>query len=112
MELTIRTPYKTIYKKFKDFSRLVTKTNEGILLVQNNMPAALHILPPGYLKVKLLKNDEGLPENLMHTGGFISIHPDNSCEINLIEGFDKNEIQANKLTKSDFSEEPDEKGFV
>lgn len=32
MELTIRTPYKTILDKFDGFSRIVAKTNEVIVI--------------------------------------------------------------------------------
>ena len=33
MELTVRTPYKTILDKFDGFSRIVAKTNEVIVFV-------------------------------------------------------------------------------
>ena len=47
MELTIRTPYKTICNKLTEFSWIITKTNEAVLVISNKMPAALHIIPPG-----------------------------------------------------------------
>lgn len=53
MELTIRTPYKVFCEKLTDFSRVVTKTNEAVLVVSNKMPAALHVLPPGNLLVRM-----------------------------------------------------------
>ncbi len=52
MELTIRTPYKTVCSKLSDFQRIITKTNEAVLVISNKMPAALHILPPGSLMVR------------------------------------------------------------
>jgi hypothetical protein len=52
MELTIRTPYKTLCSKLTDFQRIITKTNEAVLVISNKMPAALHMLPPGSLLVR------------------------------------------------------------
>lgn len=52
MELTIRTPYKTFLSKYTDFQRVITKTNEAVLVVQNKMPAAVHMLPPGKITVR------------------------------------------------------------
>jgi hypothetical protein len=33
MELTIRTPYKTFFKDFDGFTRVIAKTNEAALVV-------------------------------------------------------------------------------
>jgi len=33
MELTIRTPYKTIFDKFEGFQRIMAKTNEAALVI-------------------------------------------------------------------------------
>ncbi len=52
MELTLRTPYKTFFKDFEGFSRVIAKTNEAALIVQNKSPASLYVLPPGYLFFK------------------------------------------------------------
>lgn len=41
MELTVRTPYKTIIDKFDGFSRIVAKTNE--VLTQSNLGCTYHI---------------------------------------------------------------------
>ena len=48
MELTLRTPYGTLFDKFDGFSRIVAKTNEAALVVSNKSPASLYVLPPGY----------------------------------------------------------------
>ena len=53
------------------------------------MPPAVHILPPGKIVVRMNSQVENFSGELMHTGGFLVIHADNSCEINLIEGVDK-----------------------
>jgi hypothetical protein len=44
---------ETITENFTGFSRIITKTQESTLVIQNRTPPALHILPPGYLKLKL-----------------------------------------------------------
>ena len=48
MELTLRTPYGTLFDKFDGFSRIIAKTNEAALVVSNKSPASLYVLPPGY----------------------------------------------------------------
>lgn len=62
------------------------------------MPAAAHILPPGKLLVRLNNPTEEFSGDLIHTGGFLVIHPDNSCEINLMECVEKSSMQPEKLT--------------
>lgn len=92
MELTIRTPYKTICSKLTDFQRIITKTNEAVLVISNKMPAALHILPPGGLMVRTGSAVPGFSGDFLHTGGWLAIHPDNSCEINLMECADRTAV--------------------
>lgn len=92
MELTIRTPYKTICDKYTDFIRIVARTNEGVLIVNNKMPPALHILPPGPLIIRLSNSTDDFSGDFLHLGGWLIIHGDNSCEINLVDCFDKKEI--------------------
>ena len=57
MELTVRTPYMTIVENFDGFSRVLTKTNEAMLSIQNRSPAATYVLPPGHLKVWIFDFD-------------------------------------------------------
>lgn len=75
MELTIRTPYRTLFENFDGFSRVITKTNEAALIIQNRTPASLHILPPGLMKIKLTNEVKGVPGEFMHLGGWVVIHP-------------------------------------
>lgn len=74
MELTIRTPYKTILKDFDGFSRILTKTNEAALVIQNKTPASLYILPPGLLKIKMTSEVKGVTGDFIHLGGWCTIH--------------------------------------
>lgn len=66
------------------------------------MPAAVHMLPPGKLTVRSNSPIDDFSGEIMHLGGWLVIHSDNTCEVNLMEGVDKNEIQAENLSKSDF----------
>ena len=109
MELTIRTPYKVLVKDFTDFSRLLTKTQESVLVVQNRTPAAMHILPPGYLKVRTNTQTENFTGDLMHLGGWLVVHPDNTCEVNLIECVEKKDLQPENLGTEDFDTTTDNK---
>lgn len=110
MELTIRTPYKTIVSNFTDFQRVVTKTSEAYLVVQNRMPPAVHVLPPGPLKIRMDKENPDVSGELLHTGGWLIINPDNTCEINLMECVDRKDVQADKLDKGEL--EPVEEGVA
>lgn len=110
MELTIRTPYKTIVSDFADFQRVLTKTTEAVLVVQNRMPPAVHILPPGPLKVRMDKENPNFSGDLLHTGGWLMINPDNTCEINLMDCVDRKEVQPDRLDKGEM--EPVEDGVV
>ena len=44
---------ETILSEFTGFSRIITKSQESTVVVQNRTPGALYMLPPGPLKVKL-----------------------------------------------------------
>ena len=74
MELTLRTPYKTIFDKFDGFSRIITKTNEAALIIQNKAPSSLYVLPPGHIKIKLLNEQKGVSGDFLHLGGWVVVH--------------------------------------
>ena len=62
------------------------------------MPPGCHILPPGKLQVKLNNPQENFSGDVMHLGGFLVVHADNTCEINLMDCFDRKEMAIDKLT--------------
>ena len=107
MEVNIRTPYKTFVENFSGFSRIVTRTSEATIVVQNKMPPSIHMLPPGTLKLKSETEIKGFSGELIHMGGWLVIHPDNSCDINLMEAFDKKDLNSDKIGKGEFSKEAD-----
>ena len=101
MELTIRTPYRTIVENFDGFSRVTAKTNEAILSIQNKSPAATYVLPPGLLKVKFTEQRTDTSGEIFHCGGWATVHPDNSCEITLADGWEKSEMEFDTLDKAE-----------
>ena len=42
--------------------------------MQNRNPAALHVLPPGFIKLKLNSDAKGVADEYIHTGGWAIIH--------------------------------------
>lgn len=60
IELTLRTPYRnlsiytgTIVENFSNFSKIITKDLHSVVVIENRSPPALHVLPPGSLRLKL-----------------------------------------------------------
>ena len=104
MQLTLRSPYKTYMKNFEGFSKVIANTNEGALVVQSKMPAAAYVLEPGVLKVHLTEDSQDSTGEFVHAGGFAVIHPNNTLDINLMECFDKKEIELSKVAESDAGE--------
>lgn len=65
---------ETIFNKFTGFSRIITRTQEEALIVQNRMPGAIYVLPPGRIRVKLTQELPNTSGDYMHTGGWMIIH--------------------------------------
>ena len=51
MELTVRTPYRTIFKDFAGFQRLYVRTDKGLMAIGNKSIPRVYLLPPGEMKV-------------------------------------------------------------
>ena len=51
MELTIRTPYKTMFKNYNGFQRLYANTLKGNMAISNKSIPRVYLLPPGQLRV-------------------------------------------------------------
>lgn len=75
MEYTIRTPYKTFMQDYDGVHRLLTKTNESALVVQNRFPPSAFVLPPGHLKVKFTQELKDTSGDYLHLGGWLTVHP-------------------------------------
>ena len=70
-------------------------------MVSNKMPPAMHVLPAGALNVRLPNPMENFSGDFVHSGGWLIIHADNSCEINLVDCFEKKEINAGLIKVQD-----------
>lgn len=51
MELTMRTPYRTIFKDFMGFQRIYVSTIKGLMCISNRTPPVIYLLPAGEIKV-------------------------------------------------------------
>lgn len=107
MKLTLRTPYGTLLQDFDDFSNIKGWLHGGTFNIQNRTPPSLFVLPPGPLEVNLNKGTEGFSGKLLHNGAWVAVHPDNSCEINMIDAFKKEDLKADQLGLWEFPEEED-----
>jgi len=79
MELTVRTPYRTLFENCSSFTRLTVNTIGGNITIGNKSIPRVYLLPPGEMAVRQLVPGEG---NLttsesglfMHTGGWLFVH--------------------------------------
>ena len=80
VELTIRTPYKTILNNCSGFQRIYCNTIKGQMAVGNKCFPRVYLLPPGEIKVHgLIPGAEGNHSSsehgyFMHTGGWLHVH--------------------------------------
>ena len=108
MKLTIRTPYKTLLHECEDFVRVMTKVQGSILNVQNQTPPGLFIILPGLLEIRLTKEVPGFSGNVIHNGGFLVVQMDNSCEISLMDAFERDTLNPDQLSNWEFTEFEDQ----
>jgi hypothetical protein len=50
------TNIETFFQDFTGFTRIITKSQDSTVVIQNRTPGALYVLPPGPLKIKLTSN--------------------------------------------------------
>jgi hypothetical protein len=80
VELTVRTPYRTVFDHCSGFQRLYVRTIKGQMAIGNKSIPRVYLLPPGEMKVHGMvpgapgnksKTDSGV---FMHTGGWLFVH--------------------------------------
>ena len=64
----------TIVQDFSGFSKIITKDLSSVVVIQNRSPAALHVLPPGFLRLRLNGDVKNVADEYIHTGGWAIIH--------------------------------------
>ena len=65
---------ETVFADFSGFTRIITKSQDSTLVVQNRTPGALYVLPPGPLKIKLNQEQADTTGDYLHTGGWMIVH--------------------------------------
>ena len=82
VELTMRTPYRTFFNNFNNFTRIYVHTQKGLIAIGNKSIPRIYLLPPGELTVKNIMPGK-LSSFITSTSSTtlqISLH----CETNLI----------------------------
>ena len=80
VELTVRTPYRTLFDGYNGFNRLYVSTLKGNMAIGNKSIPRVYLLPPGEMKVTNMTPatgnhlEEGASGVLMHTGGWCFVH--------------------------------------
>ena len=79
MELTVRTPYRTLFENFSNFKHLTVTTIGGNMTIGNKSIPRVYLLPPGEMKVSQLQAGEGNNTTsdsgmFMHSGGWLFVH--------------------------------------
>lgn len=94
VELTMRTPYRTFFDNFNNFTRVYVSTSKGLIAIGNRSIPRVYLLPPGELTVKnIMAGDGNFTKSesgqFIHTGGWLFVHDNNSIEVNLLECSEK-----------------------
>ena len=79
-ELTLRTPYRSIYENWSGFSRCYVRTTKGMMCLAGKMTPRVYLLPPGEINVVgIVSGQDGdhsrnTSGNFVHTGGWLFYH--------------------------------------
>ena len=79
MPLTVRTPYRTVFNDYFNFSQLTVTTIGGNMTIGNKSIPRVYLLPPGEMKVSGMGSGDGNNSSsdsglFMHTGGWLFVH--------------------------------------
>ena len=79
MELTMRTPYRTLFANFSNFKHLTVTSIGGNMTIGNKSIPRVYLLPPGEMKVGQIAPGEGNHTTsdsgmFMHSGGWLFVH--------------------------------------
>ena len=65
VELTMRTPYRTIFNNFNLFTRVYVHTTKGLMAIGNRSIPRVYLLPPGEFKVQGVQHGKYLVFTLL-----------------------------------------------
>ncbi|CAI2382218.1 unnamed protein product [Moneuplotes crassus] len=116
-ELTVRTPYRTIFENFAEYTRIYVWTIDGLLAIGNRSNPRVYLLPPGEMEVTGMDKGEGNnftgnDGKLIHSGGWLFVHENNSIEVNFVDASEKEDFDFDKLTLPDGLESDSAAGKV
>lgn len=80
MELTLRTPYKTFFKNFPNFTRVYVNTIKGQRAISNRTYPTSYLLPAGEIRVIGMARGPGNMTDaasngeFVHGGGWVVVH--------------------------------------
>lgn len=109
LELTMRTPYRTIFENFTEFTRIYVNSLEGQIAIGTRTNARVYLLPPGYVNVKNVQPGDGnfasnTSGEFLHGGGWLFVHPDNTMEIDLVNCEEKESFLYEHVTPENLPE--------
>ena len=78
-ELTIRTPYKTFFENYSNYTRVYVESLKGLMAIGNKSIPRVYLLQPGELSVSGMNEGEGKKTTsttgeFIHTGGWLFVH--------------------------------------
>lgn len=80
IELSVRTPYATLFDNCSGFQRLYANTIKGQIAIGNKSIPRVYLLPPGEINVFGVvpgapgNNTKGDSGKFIHTGGWLHVH--------------------------------------
>ena len=63
VELTLRTPTRTIFENFNGFTRVYVGTNKGLMAIGNKSIPRVYLLPPREIKVQNIQPGKFHPQS-------------------------------------------------
>lgn len=78
-ELTIRTPYETLFANYSAFTRIYVESMKGLMAIGNKSVPRVYLLSPGEISVVGMAEGEGKVTDstsgkFIHTGGWLFVH--------------------------------------
>merc|ERR1711861_43680 len=103
LELTVRTPYRTVFENCNAFTRLYVTTLKGQIAIGARSIPRVYLLPPGEMMVKGMQagaegnNSTSDSGNFLHAGGWLFVHDNNSIDVSLLECHEKEQFNFDKI---------------
>ena len=106
-----------IFSNFNKFTRLYVWTIDGLLAIGNRSNPRVYLLPPGEIEVKGVekgdgnkaKNEDG---KFIHAGGWLVVHENNSVAVDLVDCWEKQLYEFDKVTTPQGTESDSHLGKV